>query len=207
MFTDRVSKPRFLVDTGADVSVLPKDYAPKADSSNELLPLAANGTKISTFGRKRLILDLNLRRTFTWPFIIANVNQPIIGVDFLKHFNLLVDVKCGCLIDGITKLTTQGKYTNTDSLTYGISILLGDSEFYGISSQFPELTNPSQPTRNNKPTKIHHFIETTGQLVFSRPRRLSSELLKIARQEFEFLMSRGIVRPSRSPHGQVLYTW
>ncbi|GBM68676.1 Transposon Ty3-I Gag-Pol polyprotein [Araneus ventricosus] len=196
MLADRISKLRFLVDTGADVSVLPKYYASKADSSNELLLLAANGTKISTFGRKSLTLDLNLRRTFIWPFIIANVNQPIIGVDFLKHFNLLVDVKSGCLIDGITKLTTQGKYTNTDSLTSGISILLGDSEFYGILSQFPELTNPSQPTRNNKPTKVHHFIETTGQPVFSKPRRLSPELLKAARQEFEFLMSQGIVRPS-----------
>ncbi|GBM78124.1 Retrovirus-related Pol polyprotein from transposon opus [Araneus ventricosus] len=176
-----------------------------ADSSNELLLLAANGTKISTFGRKRLTLDLNLRRTFTWPFIIANVNQPTIGVDFLKHFNLLVDVKSGCLIDGITKLTTQGKYTNTDSLTSGISILLGDSEFYGILSQFPELTNPSQPTRNNKPTKVYHFIETTGQPVFSRPRRLSPEFLKIARQEFEFLMSQGIVGPSSSPWASPLH--
>ncbi|GBM98474.1 Retrovirus-related Pol polyprotein from transposon 17.6 [Araneus ventricosus] len=205
MLADRISKLRFLVDTGADVSVLPKYYASKADSSNELLLLAANGTKISTFGRKRLTLDLNLRRTFTWPFIIANVNQPIIGVDFLKHFNLLVDVKSGCLIDGITKLTTQGKYTNTDSLTSGISILLGDSEFYGILSQFPELTNPSQSTRNNKPTKVHHFIETTGQSVFSRPRRLSPELLKIVRQEFEFLMSQGIVRPSSSPWASSLH--
>ncbi|GFR15124.1 retrovirus-related Pol polyprotein from transposon opus [Trichonephila clavata] len=117
MLADKVSKLKFLVDTGADVSVLPKHYAPKADSSNELLLLAANGTKIATFGKKRLTLDLNLRRNFTWSFIIANVNQPIIGLGFLKHYNLLVDVKSGCLIDGITILTTQGKYTNTDSLT------------------------------------------------------------------------------------------
>ncbi|GFR15959.1 transposon Ty3-I Gag-Pol polyprotein [Trichonephila clavata] len=163
MLADKVSKLKFLVDTGADVSVLPKHYAPKADSSNELLLLAANGTKIATFGKKRLTLDLNLRRNFTWSFIIANVNQPIIGLDFLKHYNLLVDVKSGCLIDGITKLTTQGKYTNRDSLTSGISILLGDSEFYNILSQFQDLTNPSQPTKNKVPTKIHHFIETTGQ--------------------------------------------
>ncbi|GFR29003.1 peptidase A2 domain-containing protein [Trichonephila clavata] len=144
MLADKVSKLKFLVDTGADVSVLPKHYAPKADSSNELLLLAANGTKIATFGKKRLTLDLNLRRNFTWSFIIANVNQPIIGLDFLKHYK----VESGCLIDGITKVTTQGKYTTTDSLTSGISILLGDSEFYDILSQFQDLTNPSQPTKN-----------------------------------------------------------
>ncbi|GFQ83576.1 transposon Ty3-I Gag-Pol polyprotein [Trichonephila clavata] len=82
MLADKVSKLKFLVDTGADVSVLPKYYAPKADSSNELLLLAANDTKIATFGKKRLTLDLNLRPNFTWSFIIANVNQPIIGLDF-----------------------------------------------------------------------------------------------------------------------------
>ncbi|GBL84724.1 hypothetical protein AVEN_191165-1 [Araneus ventricosus] len=71
-----------------------------------------------------------------------------------------------------------------------------DSE---ILNSFPELTNPSQPTKNNKPTKVHHFIETTGQTVFPRPRRLSPEFLKITHQEFESLMSRGIVRPSSSP--------
>ncbi|XP_055932984.1 uncharacterized protein LOC129963005 [Argiope bruennichi] len=205
MLADKNSALNFLVDTGADVSVLPKHYAPKAAPSNELLLIAANGTKIPTFGRKHLTLDLNLRRTFTCSFIIANVNQPIIDIDFLKHYNLLVDVKNGCLIDAITKLITQGKYTSTKSLTSGISILLGDSEFYGILSQFPELTNPSQPTKNNKPTKIHHFIETTGQPVFSRPRRLSPELLKTARQEFEFLMSQGIVRPSSSPWASPLH--
>lgn len=127
------------------------------------------------------------------------MNQPIIGVDFLKHYDLLFGVKSGCLIDGITKLTTQGKYTNTDSLTSGISILLGDSDFRNILAQFQDLTNPSQPT------KIHHFIETTGQPVFSRPRRLSPELLKIVRREFEFLMYQGIIPPSSSPWASSLH--
>ncbi|GFQ84333.1 retrovirus-related Pol polyprotein from transposon 17.6, partial [Trichonephila clavata] len=107
-YSEQKCKTHFLhLDKGVDVSVLPQHYATKADSSNELLLLAANGTKIATFGKKRLTLDLNLRLNFTWSFIIANVNQPIIGLDFLKHYKLLFDVKSGCLIDGITELTTQ----------------------------------------------------------------------------------------------------
>ncbi|GBM81433.1 hypothetical protein AVEN_11285-1 [Araneus ventricosus] len=133
---------------------------------------------------------------------LASVADKII--DLTNHSNINAvhvtpstsDARVTQLEQQISQLTILAKYTKNDSPTSGISILLGDSEFYGILSQF---LDPSQPTKNNKPTKIRHFIETTGQPVFSRPRRLSPQLLKIARQEFEFLMSQGIVRPSSSP--------
>ena len=54
---------------------------------------AANGSSIPTYGRQSLTLNLGLRHTFPWIFIIANVHQPIIGADFLNHFNLLVDLR------------------------------------------------------------------------------------------------------------------
>ena len=34
-------------------------------------------------------------RRFTWPFLLADVAMPIIGADFLRHFGLLVDLRCG----------------------------------------------------------------------------------------------------------------
>ncbi|GFS39113.1 hypothetical protein NPIL_558591 [Nephila pilipes] len=43
---------------------------------------AANGSFISTYGQRLLTLDLGRRRVFRWPFIIAEVSQPIIGADF-----------------------------------------------------------------------------------------------------------------------------
>src|SRR5215469_16897810 len=46
-----------------------------------------------------LSLSLHLRRTFPWVFTIADVSQTIIGADFLKHFDLLVDLRRQCLID------------------------------------------------------------------------------------------------------------
>ncbi len=42
---------------------------------------------------------LGLRRKFQWVFVEAAVQQPILGADFLKHFNLLVDLKHKQLID------------------------------------------------------------------------------------------------------------
>ena len=51
-----------------------------------------NGVSISTFGKHSLNLNLGLRRTFRWVFVIANVDIPIIEADFLHHYSLLVDM-------------------------------------------------------------------------------------------------------------------
>ncbi len=55
-----------------------------------------------------LSLDLGLRRTFRWVFVIADVNQPILGADFLRHFGLAVDVHNGKLLVTTTKLQVNG---------------------------------------------------------------------------------------------------
>ncbi|GFT54945.1 transposon Tf2-8 polyprotein [Trichonephila clavipes] len=64
----------------------------KSPQSNFSL-FAANNTKIPAYGMVRKELNLGLRRPFIWTFIIADVSSPIIGADFLKHFNLLIDLK------------------------------------------------------------------------------------------------------------------
>jgi hypothetical protein len=63
---------------------------------------AAIGTTIRTYGWQPLCLNLGLRQDFMWQFIMADVTHPIIGVDFLSHFGLLVDCRNNRLLDGIT---------------------------------------------------------------------------------------------------------
>lgn len=53
----------------------------------------ANGSVKSTYGPAELCLDLGFRRYFLWCLIVADVTNPIIGVDFLAHCSLLVDLK------------------------------------------------------------------------------------------------------------------
>ncbi|GFT73462.1 transposon Tf2-9 polyprotein [Trichonephila clavipes] len=64
----------------------------KSPQSNFSL-FAANNTKIPAYGMVRKELNLGLRRPFIWTFIIADVSSPIIGADFLKHFNLLMTLR------------------------------------------------------------------------------------------------------------------
>ena len=73
---------------------------------------AANGTRISTYGTIAVTLNLSLSRAFTWRFVIADYQSPVIGMDFVSHYGLLLDPRNTRLIDTRNQLTARG-YTDT----------------------------------------------------------------------------------------------
>jgi hypothetical protein len=94
--TDASTGTQYLVDTGAEISVLPKHFLGKSCQPIEgNILFAANNTSIQVYGSKLLIVDLKLRRTFKWVFTVADVRKPILGADFLSHYHLLPDLKRG----------------------------------------------------------------------------------------------------------------
>lgn len=139
---------------------------------------------------------MGLRRDFQWPFIVADVTGPIIGADFIRHHDLLIDLRRNRIIDNATKLETQCApcvlETETEIKTFDTT-----NQFANILREFADITKLSPYGTRTKST-IFHRIETTGQPVFARPRRLPPDKLKAARDEFEFLMRAGICRPSSS---------
>lgn len=193
---DNITNRNFLIDTGADVSVLPL-ATPTYDlrPSNTLL-FAANGTPIKVIGEQLIKLNLGLRREFCWPFVVADVTSPIIGADFIRHFDLLIDLRRARIIDNTTKLETLCN-TNSDDITTEIKTYDRSSPYADILGEFVDITKLSPYGSRTKST-IYHRIETNGQPVFARPRRLPPDKLKAARAEFEFLMKTGICRPSSS---------
>ena len=90
---DKNNKCKYLIDTGAAVSVLPKSCANRISDADCLPLVAANNTTINTYGNSKRVVDVGLKRDYPWPFIVADVQQPIIGADFLIHYNLLVDLR------------------------------------------------------------------------------------------------------------------
>ncbi len=91
--SDAHTNTQFLVDTGSEVSVIPPTPTDRRCS------LAVNDTPIRTYGKRSLTLNLGLRRSLPWIFIIADVQKPILGADFLKHFGLMVDISHRKLVD------------------------------------------------------------------------------------------------------------
>ena len=102
--TDNNSRRRFLVDTGAAVSIYPASKAVKQTSttpSHGTKLVAANSTHIRTYGQRRTTIDIGILKS-SWPFILADVDQPIIGADFLAANNLWVDPRGHRLINAET---------------------------------------------------------------------------------------------------------
>ena len=85
-----LSNPEFLVDSGASVSVFP---GPKSLSSNGVCLLTADGSPM--FCSSSCIIPLCFScgsgsKVYTWN--VAPVSVPLLGADFLEHFNLIVDI-------------------------------------------------------------------------------------------------------------------
>ncbi|GFT13698.1 peptidase A2 domain-containing protein [Trichonephila clavipes] len=157
---DRKSGQKFLIDSGSEICVIPPSPTMNKSSQSNFSLFAANNTKIPAYGMVRKELNLGLRRPFIWTFIIADVSSPIIGADFLKHFNLLIDLK--------------------------------------------KKSNPSLISKSASHGTVHHII-TTGPPVTARPRRLHPKLYDAVKVEFEFLLAQGIIRPSKSLPGVLLF--
>jgi hypothetical protein len=95
---DKSTQRRFLVDTGAGYSIFP--FSSSGKQSGPRLT-GADGLHIPCWGERRLSLVFHGRR-FEWPFLLARVQFPIIGVDFLRHFKLLVDPAVSRLVDTVS---------------------------------------------------------------------------------------------------------
>lgn len=97
---------------------------------------AANSTPVSSYSQRSCTLDLNLRRNFRWNFVIAAVQQPILGVDFLEHINLVADLRNRCLVYGSMSLevTSQPRRTFSSPLSALLFLyLLSSHSFAGLS--------------------------------------------------------------------------
>ena len=90
---DKRNKCKYLIDTGAAVSVLPKSCANRISDADCLPLFAANKTPINTYSTSKRVVDVGFKRDYTWNFIVTDVQQPIIGADFLIHYSLLVDLR------------------------------------------------------------------------------------------------------------------
>lgn len=205
--SDKNNGYKFMIDTGAEICVLPPTTAitTRIRRTDKRL-FAANGTTIEVYGEKRLTLNLGLRREYIWIFLIADVTSPIIGIDFLSHFDLLVDSRNKVLIDRETTLTIRaiGIIEKDCPTNNDIAIFESSNPFSSLLIEFVEITNFNKKSTESKSNVCHH-IETTGPPAFSHPRRLSPEKFEAAKIEFQHMMKQGICRPSKSPWASPLH--
>ena len=189
---DKRSGQKFLIDTGAEISVLPAPRNKRTLPSLQTL-VAANNTPINVYGHQRCTVDFGLKRKYQWNFCIADVEQAIIGADFIVHYGILVDLKNKQLTDEKTRKTIiasldSSKPQEVSSIKYNFTKILND---------FPELTGlaPNRMTSHN----VKHHIPTKGTPVAEPCRRLAADKYEAVKKEIEFLLAQKMIRPSSSP--------
>jgi len=187
---------KFLIDSGAELSVIPRRQNLTSCTTSEINLIAANGTQIKTYGPEQLQLDLGFKRLFTWTFEMADVARPIIGVDFLHYYGLLIGIRHSRLVDLAGKVSVRATPARDAPLT-AICTVARASKWTSLLLDYPEVTRES-PVPRKLLHDVVHELHTVGPPLFARPRRLPPDRLKIARKEFEFMRQRGICRPSSS---------
>nr|VZI00481.1 unnamed protein product [Spirometra erinaceieuropaei] len=201
---DTRSGRRFLVNTGAQLSVIPPTPADCRCPNPGLFLQAVNTSPITTFGTCSLSLDIGLRRLFPWVFVVADIPCAILGADFLTAFDLLVDYRQSRLHDKTTNLTVRGISSSDASRHLAVLDPEPENPFRQLLAKYPGLTYPNFNV-SIPPHDVVYHSRTTGPPVFSRPRRLAPTRLAAAKAEFEHMLQMGIIRQPESPWASPLH--
>ena len=203
---DKKSRLTYLVDTGAQVSVLPLSYLPRGcrpqpgPADQQLV--AANGSPIKVHGTWSLDIALSNRFSYKHLFYVTDVPTAILGTDFLGAHGILVDVGGRRLLQNGT-VCARAQPSQVGSV--GVQLVKRPADqFADILARYPDVTSPPSGPTPVKHNVTHHIV-TKGPPVFQRPRRLPPERASIARTEFERMRQQGVLRLSSSSWASPLH--
>ena len=199
---DLKSGELFLVDSGAEVSIVKPTAAEKSLPPNSLSLTSVSGSPIATFGNRIMTLSFGSQQTFRWIFVIADVKHNIVGVDFLKHYALVVNFGRSTLNNCISNSSW-----NLIKMVGNVEVpkpYLVTNEYLKMLQGFPELTRPPNKNKLVKHDVVHE-IDTTGYPCHARARPLSPEKIDIVKHEVDYLLDAGIIRRSNSAYSSPLH--
>jgi transposase InsO family protein len=184
------------------VSVLPASIADRCFGTKGSPLTAANGSSIATFGTKTVRLRFG-QQEFSWPFVLAAVEKPLLGADFLRHSGLLVDVKTKRLVDPTT-FASVPLAPAPYALQHLTTVSTDKTPYDRLLQEFPAITKPTF-TCPSVAHGVTHHIPTTGPPVHARARRLPPDKLAVAKAEYQTMLDLGIIRRSNSPWSSPLH--
>ncbi len=104
----------------------------------------------------------------------------------------------------MTNVSIEGKFQPTYH-SIEIKSLENVSAYHRLVQQFPDILDLSSIKKPIKKHNVKHHIITNCPPIFSKPRRLNPEKLKIAKAEFDKMLELGICRLSNSPWASPLH--
>ena len=137
---------------------------------------------------------------YSFVFLIAQISRPILGLDLLQHFRMKIDLDKRQLVhSGVaTRLSSAA------STVSGVNVMSSQSSFHRILREFPEVTDVTLASSTTK-HGVECFINMSGPLIKTSPRRSTPEKLKVAKSYFDVMCAAGICRCSDSPWSSGLH--
>ena len=87
------------------------------------------------------------------------------GTDFLRHFNLLVDLRNRSLIDAVTHLHINGITSPLPALS-PVYAALPSTPFTKILQEYPDITRPTTKQTAVKHNVAHHIVPRGPRTMF-----------------------------------------
>ena len=140
-------------------------------------------------------------RVYTWNFQLAPVSIPLLGADFLEHFNMLVDIKGRKLVhadcpEDIVIRASPGPQPVFKS----VSFLSAPQKIQELLEKYPDVLSSDRFTALKPRLWVrHHLLTYPGPPVFMKPRRLDQVKLTAAQKKFSAMEKAGIIQRSSSP--------
>ena len=151
----------------------------------------------------------SLRRNYNFTFYIADVNDNILGLDFLKDKDININCRNLTVTNNVTNFTsTRNNSPAPPSHSPVLAVSLDLSQITDTalrkimeqhSSVFGDADFNTPCTHNTT-----HRIAVSSQPNFCTPRKLCPEKLSIAKPSFDEMQRLGIIRPSKRPYASPL---
>jgi hypothetical protein len=125
---------------------------------------------------------------------VADVTHPIIGVDCLSHFGLLVDCRKNRLLDGVTSFSIRAQAASAPISS--VKIITGGTPINNLLAEFPGLIRQAGLQCEIRHNTAHHIWTIPGPPVSCRPRRLAPDRLATVKVDFGVMVRDGTARRS-----------
>lgn len=146
---DSNSHLQLLVDTGADVSLIPASHKDRHLPASHTLE-AVKCSPINVYSECSMMLlfssEYPCQPKLTWVFLVANVQQPIPSADFLAHHVLTVDLRLKFLVH------QSGDHTCTWYASPIYTVLLNQCVYTAMLHEFPVLKKKTSTLQRHRPT-------------------------------------------------------
>ena len=191
---------KFVVDTGADVSIIPYKGTEEEEIKHGPVYHSVTGGNIKTFGNVKLMIDIGLGRNFIHDFVRADISDPILGLDFLGKFDLSVSIRHRALYNCKNSRKIFGKIEENSQASIKTVQINGNEALNQLLREFEDVTVVKEtlpPIKHN----VEHTIEVTGPIHTCKPRRVSPKMKLLMKKKLEGMIKSGLCSPSKSQWG------